>query len=53
MQSSPVAMSQWSMRTCWQESMSMPSPLPPVDADGEIFDGDVAAEVGWSDHMRW
>ena len=30
MQSSPVEMSHPSIRACWQESMSIPPPLPPV-----------------------
>ena len=52
MQSSPVAMSQWSMRTRWQESMSMPSPLPPVERMVRFLMVMLRQRVGWRDHMR-
>ena len=51
MQSSPVAMSQWSMRTCLQESMSMPSPLPPVERMVRFLMVMFWQSVGWIDHM--
>ena len=51
MQSSPVEISQPVIVTCLQESMSMPSPLPPVERIVRFLIVMFSHDVGCTDHM--